>query len=278
MSQSSIILKNDLYNVDSLKLISILQEYNKSYDTVLIMNSNLTNDILKYCKKKGVQIIYGDYLAMDNKLVTPLSSHIKDHSFSFFKNNNINEIDTQFYLYVDNTLRPELVRHSKEVAEECYKLGKLFSVDPMKCYISGLLHDIGGIIDTDDRAIVAEALDIELFDEENEFPLIIHQKLSAYCAQTAFKIQSDEILQAIRCHTTLRKNYSLLDLIVFVADKVRWDQKGQPPYLHILNNYIRDRDLEGAAKYYINYITKNGIKVYHPWIVEAKKCLNLRIK
>lgn len=278
MSLCSIILKNDLNNVDPLRLMSIIQEYEKLYDTVSIISSNLTDDVLKYCKKKEINIIYEEYSAAYTNLLTPLSYHIRDYSFSFLEATNINEINTLFRLYVGTTTHPELIEHSKEVAEECYKLGELFSVDPIKCYVSGLLHDVGGIIDTKDRVIVAESLGLELFDEENEFPLIIHQKLSSYCAHTAFKIESEDVLQAIKCHTTLRKNYSLLDLIVFVADKVRWDQKGEPPYLNNLNNYIKDKNLEGAAKYYIDYIMANGIKVYHPWIVEAKECLNLSIK
>lgn len=278
MSLCSIILKNDLNNVDPLRLMSIIQEYEKLYDTVSIISSNLTDDVLKYCKKKEINIIYEEYSAAYTNLLTPLSYHIRDYSFSFFETTNINEINTLFRLYVGTATHPELIEHSKEVAEECYKLGELFSVDPIKCYVSGLLHDVGGIIDTKDRVIVAESLGLELFNEENEFPLIIHQKLSSYCAHTAFKIESEDVLQAIKCHTTLRKNYSLLDLIVFVADKVRWDQKGEPPYLNNLNKYIKDKNLEGAAKYYIDYIMANGIKVYHPWIVEAKECLNLSIK
>lgn len=277
MSLCSIILKNDLNNVDSLRLMSIIQEYEKLYDTVSIIDSNLTDGILKYCKKKGVNIICEEYSDIYTNLLVPLSYHIRDYSFSFSENINIDEMNTLFCLYVGTAIHPELIKHSKEVAEECYKLGELFSVDPIKCYISGLLHDVGGIIDIKDRAIVAESLGLELFDEENEFPLIIHQKLSSYCAQIAFKIESEEVLQAIKCHTTLRKNYSLLDLIVFVADKIHWDQKGEPPYLNALNSYIKEKNLEGAAKYYIDYIMANGIKVYHPWIVEAKECLNLNI-
>lgn len=63
MSLCSIILKNDLNNVDSLRLMSIIQEYEKLYDTVSIISSNLTDDVLKYCKKKGINIIYEEYSA-----------------------------------------------------------------------------------------------------------------------------------------------------------------------------------------------------------------------
>ena len=46
-----------------------------------------------------------------------------------------------------------------------------------------------------------------------------------------FGIEDNEILSAIECHTTLKKNYSDIDLVLFVADKIKWDQEGKPPYL-----------------------------------------------
>lgn len=65
-----------------------------------------------------------------------------------------------------------------------------------------------------------------------------------------------------------KKNYSELDLVVFVADKIKWDQKGVPPYLNGLLKEV-DESLEKAAYYYIEYILNNDIKVVHPWLLEA---------
>lgn len=65
-----------------------------------------------------------------------------------------------------------------------------------------------------------------------------------------------------------KKNYSELDLVVFVADKIKWDQSGVPPYLNGLLKEL-DESLENAAYYYIEYILKNGVKVVHPWLWEA---------
>ena len=62
-------------------------------------------------------------------------------------------------------------------------------------------------------------------EAERKFPMIIHQKLSRVIAKEIFKVEDEEILNAICCHTTLRKHATKMDLVLFVADKIEWDQK-----------------------------------------------------
>lgn len=142
-----------------------------------------------------------------------------------------------------------------------------------KVVIAALLHDIGGIYPINQRIEVARKYHIELLDEELEFPLIIHQKLSRYLAKMMFGIKDETILNAIECHTTLKTNYTKVDLIVFLADKIAWDQEGQPPYLKELLQCL-DHSLEDAALYYIDYLLNYDIKVVHPWLMAARRKLD----
>lgn len=61
--------------------------------------------------------------------------------------------------------------------------------------------------------------------------MIIHQKLSRVLAKRYLKCMMKRLLNAICCHTTLRKHATKMDLVLFVADKIEWDQNGTPPYL-----------------------------------------------
>ena len=141
--------------------------------------------------------------------------------------------------------------------------------------IAGYLHDISAIYPNNERIFVAEDMKIELFKEERQFPMIIHQKISRIMAQREFGIQDEKILSAISCHTTLKKKFSKVDLVLFVADKIRWDQEGQPPYLKEITQAL-NYSFEAAAFSYVDYILKHDIKVIHPWLLEAYEFLILR--
>ncbi|MGK0607204.1 bis(5'-nucleosyl)-tetraphosphatase (symmetrical) YqeK [Enterococcus gilvus] len=160
--------------------------------------------------------------------------------------------------------------HCLKVGNYAYYLSKKYLEQPQKAQIAGLLHDVSAVYPNGKRIEVANKMKIHLCKEEKDFPMIIHQKLSKEMAKTKFGISDEEVLSAIECHTTLKPNYSKLDLVLFVADKIKWDQSGTPPYLEGLMNAL-DTSLEAAAYYYINYILNNDIIVPHPWLLAAYK-------
>lgn len=167
--------------------------------------------------------------------------------------------------------------HCMEVGEYAYQLGEKYLTSPEKVSIAGYLHDISAIYPNNQRINVAQKYGIELNEAEMAFPMIIHQKISKSIAKMDFGIEDNEILSAIECHTTLKKNYSDIDLVLFVADKIKWDQEGKPPYLDGLLQAL-NCSLEDAAYFYIDYILKHDIKVVHPWLWDAYNQLNLTIK
>ncbi|HHZ9325676.1 TPA: bis(5'-nucleosyl)-tetraphosphatase (symmetrical) YqeK [Enterococcus faecalis] len=167
--------------------------------------------------------------------------------------------------------------HCMEVGEYAYQLGEKYLTSPEKVSIAGYLHDISAVYPNNQRISVAQKYGIELNEAEMAFPMIIHQKISKSIAKMDFVIEDNEILSAIECHTTLKKNYSDIDLVLFVADKIKWDQEGKPPYLDGLLQAL-NCSLENAAYFYIDYILKHDIKVVHPWLWDAYNQLNLTIK
>ncbi|GLV66498.1 HDIG domain-containing protein [Bacillus mycoides] len=161
-------------------------------------------------------------------------------------------------------------KHSIRVANEARKIAGIFYEDKEKAAIAGCLHDISAIFPNEERIAVAEKFGIEILQEEREFPMIIHQKLSRVIAKEIFKIEDEEVLNAICCHTTLRKHATKMDLVLFVADKLEWDQIGTPPYLINVKKALGN-SLEHAAIVYISYLweRKDALKVIHPWLEEA---------
>lgn len=193
---------------------------------------------------------------------------IKEYQMDRHKNLESNIAD--FYRQT-NTL--STYRHCLDVAKEAIKLDNWFKED---LYIAGLLHDISAFIPVNQRLEVSKALNIPILNAEQVFPLLLHQKLSAYIAKECFKIRDVKTLSAIECHTTLKDGFSDFDLALFLADKIAWDQPGIPPYLNDLKLQLAVSK-EAAALVYINYMFNNNIKVVHPWLYSARNELQKKV-
>ena len=89
------------------------------------------------------------------------------------------------------------------VAAEAGRIAALVGADLDAAEVAGWLHDVSVIIPSEQRAVIAEQLGIDVLPEEAIFPMIIHQKLSAVLAREIFQIEDAAILSAVGCHTTL---------------------------------------------------------------------------
>lgn len=171
-----------------------------------------------------------------------------------------------------------VAEHSKQVAAEAKRLAMLFKQDCNKAEVAGILHDISAVIPNDMRIEVAESLCLDILSEERAFPLIIHQKLSMEIAKMLFGITDECVLSAICCHSTLKTNPTELDMILFIADKIMWDQEGVPPYHDIVQAGLAE-SLEHGVFAFVKYLYDNkaNLKVIHPWLVDAYNYLSLRL-
>lgn len=176
--------------------------------------------------------------------------------------------DSNNFLLKHNRIR--IAEHSLRVAEKSKSLARIYGVDENLAEVAGLLHDIGGVYPNNKRVDIANMLKLNVLPEEEEFPLILHQKISEVMAKEIFNIQATEILSAIGCHTTLKTRSTILDKILFVADKIQWDQDGAPPYIYEIEKAV-NVSLDLAAFVYIKYLfeDKSKLKVVHPWMEEV---------
>lgn len=67
-----------------------------------------------------------------------------------------------------------------------------------------------------------------------------------------------------------KENSTILDKVLFVADKIEWDQNGEPPYLFQITQKL-DHSLNDAAFEYIDFLWKqrDNLRVIHPWLRDA---------
>jgi predicted HD superfamily hydrolase involved in NAD metabolism len=167
---------------------------------------------------------------------------------------------------------PRTAEHCRRVAAESRRIALLVGSDAAQAEAAGWLHDISAVFPSADRAEIARRLGLEVLPEEDACPLIVHQKLSAVLARELFGIVEAAVLNAVGCHTTLKRKASVLDKVLFVADKLEWDGVGVSPYRAAMLDAL-DHSLDQAACYYLHSLfeRRESLPVIHPWLVAAHR-------
>ena len=110
--------------------------------------------------------------------------------------------------------------HSLGVMETAEKFCKDFGEDPEKGKIAGLFHDCGKFLNKKQAFEFIKENNLVYPDEYLENFQLLHPHFGADVARIVFDITDEYILDAIRYHTTLRENPSLLDKIIFITDAI----------------------------------------------------------
>ena len=191
------------------------------------------------------------------------------------------ENDDLIYLirnrYLSNH-KENTLKHVEEVVDTAVWLAKIYDLDSKKLKLAALLHDISAIMTPQDMYEFAKMRGLEIDAAEEKYHFLLHQRISRIIAQEDYSINDSDILDAIECHTTLKKKASMYDKIIFIADKISWDQKGVPPYYDILKEKVVE-SLDEACYFYINYQFENNLLLMpHQWIIEAYGDLSNRLE
>lgn len=95
----------------------------------------------------------------------------------------------------------KLYIHCVNVMNTAVDLAVFYKVDVEKTRIAGLLHDCGKLYNKNIKNLE-------------------HAGLGAVIAKDKYEIEDKEIIDAILYHTTGRKNMTMLEKIIYLADKI----------------------------------------------------------
>jgi len=122
----------------------------------------------------------------------------------------------------------ERYKHSLGVLKESKKLVNFhrFDLDYDKIYKSALLHDYAKFesYDTYKQIIQDEGLDYKVLLESSK---LFHSLLGPYLIKKELNIFDEDVLNAVKYHTTGRANMSLLEEIIFLADFIEENRTGK---------------------------------------------------
>ena len=159
--------------------------------------------------------------------------------------------------------------HTLGVAYTAAALAMCYGEDILKAELAGILHDVAkakksselkddmkGYIDPyTDRDYVALIAD--------KAPQILHAIYAPYLAKKDYRIEDKDILSAIRWHTTGKKDMTMLEKIVFVADYIEPNRKKLPDLDRIRTLSFHDisEAVKVTAKSTIEYLGSQGMYI-----------------
>ena len=127
--------------------------------------------------------------------------------------------------YLQATLRPKRFRHTLGVAFTAANLAEVHDVDKETAYLAGLLHDCAKFFEKEEQILLCEQFGIPLTEIERKNPALIHGKLGKYMAKNRYLVKNEEILSAIRYHTTGHPAMTELEKIIYLADYIEPGRK-----------------------------------------------------
>jgi predicted HD superfamily hydrolase involved in NAD metabolism len=143
--------------------------------------------------------------------------------------------------------------HSLCVAESARILAERYGADAQKAEVAGILHDAMKENTKEEQLEVIKKAGFEITPFELENKKFYHQISGSAFAKVEMGIDDEEILSAIRYHTTGRANMSLMEEIVYLADFISADRT----YDDI--DKIR-KETEKGKEYGLLYATRYTIK------------------
>ncbi|MCH4039983.1 MAG: bis(5'-nucleosyl)-tetraphosphatase (symmetrical) YqeK [Eubacteriales bacterium] len=110
--------------------------------------------------------------------------------------------------------------HTQGVRFMSAALAMAHGADLKKAELAGLLHDCAKCISDSKKIKICDKNGIAITDVERNNPFLLHAKVGAYIAREKYGVTEEDVLDAIRYHTTGRPGMTPLEQIVFIADYI----------------------------------------------------------
>lgn len=152
--------------------------------------------------------------------------------------------------------------HSEGVVKRALEYAKIYNVDEEKIMYIAIAHDIAKEFTKEENEECIKKYNIELDEIEKNNNSLLHQRIGAEICKNEFGF-SDDMVNAVRCHTTAKPNMSLLEKIIYLADATEENREYCfEPYVKIIKSDI-DQGIIEVSKWVINYLLENNV-LLHP--------------
>lgn len=165
----------------------------------------------------------------------------------------IEELKEELKKYIKNEKR---YKHSLGTMKMCKTLANKYNIDEKNAEKTGLMHDIAKEIIDEEAINYVNGNNIEITEIEKINPKLLHGKIGADICRKKYNFD-EEMCNAIKWHTTGRANMSLLEKIIFCADKIEENRSYEDV------EYYRNlamQDIDQAVLEIIDWTIKSNIE------------------
>ncbi len=187
---------------------------------------------------------------LDDLVPPAVATYIREHGLYRTGAMDTRSRDEQFKAIIRTRLSDYRYHHSLCVADEAVRLAERYGADEKQAYTAGILHDIMKDADANAQLQILADFDILLDEVERVSPTLWHARAGEAFIRHILQLPDEDILTAVRYHTTGRAGMSLLEKILFVADFTSADRT----YDDVDEmRRLSDVSLEAAMEYGIAY-------------------------
>lgn len=178
---------------------------------------------------------------------------------------------TEYKELLKNRLTPKRYNHSLCVADEAVRLAEKYGGDTEKAYLAGLLHDITKNATQEEHLHIFEEFGIILNSVEKNAEKLWHAISGAAFIEHKLNICDNEIITAVRYHTTARKNMTLLEKLLYLADFTSADRDYDD--VDVMRQKV-DISIQSALEYALSYTINDLVSQNKPLHLDTVEAYN----
>jgi predicted HD superfamily hydrolase involved in NAD metabolism len=165
-----------------------------------------------------------------------------------------------------------LAEHVLRVVDEAARLAEIHDVPKDAVRIAALGHDLLRAHNGDWLLRIADEQAYAADPVDRMEPILLHGPLAVAILREQYAVLDADVLGAVAAHTTARAGMTLLQKVIFIADKIEPHKRARSGAVERVAQ-LADTDLDAAMLSYLNYHIETAIEVawpLHPNTVAAR--------
>lgn len=126
----------------------------------------------------------------------------------------------EMYKAIKEKMSEKRFKHVIGVVDTAKMLANLYDEDIEKASIASILHDCAKEYTREEMERLCTYYGYESNDNMSKDPALLHSKIGSILAKATYGVNDEYVLDAIKYHTTGRKDMTMLDKIIFIADYI----------------------------------------------------------